>query len=225
MDITERKKTETAMIWMSAIVESSGDAIIGEDLSGIISSWNKGAERLFGYAECEALAASVIRLIPEGREEEEHQILERIRRGESVKPFETVRQTRDGRLIDVSVTASAIRDETGMLIGVSKVARDITQRRRLEAQRGRLADIVEASPDFIGFADPKTMQMQYINKHGRRMCGIGDQEDVGNLKISDVHPPWMNQRIAEVVLPAALREGAWEGEGAFRTVTGARFRS
>jgi PAS domain-containing protein len=76
-----------------------------------------------------------------------------------------------------------------------------------------LAALVEASPDFIGFADPKTTQIQYINKHGRRMCGIGEDEDVGKLKISDLHPAWMNKRMAEVVLPAAVRDGLWGGRG------------
>lgn len=89
------------------------------------------------------------------------------------------------------------------------------ERKRAEAQRERLADIVEASPDFIGFADPKTTQIQYINKHGRRMCGIGEDEDIEKLKISDVHPTWMNKRFAEVILPAAVRDGLWQGEGAF----------
>jgi PAS domain S-box-containing protein len=92
---------------------------------------------------------------------------------------------------------------------------DITDRKRAEAQRERLADIVEASPDFIGFADPKTTQIQYINKHGRRMCGLGVDEDVGKLKISDVHPAWMNKRFAEDIIPAAIRDSSWEGEGAF----------
>jgi PAS domain S-box-containing protein len=86
---------------------------------------------------------------------------------------------------------------------------------RAEAQRERLAALVEASPDFIGFADAKTTQIQYINKYGRKMCGIGEDEELGGLKISDVHPAWMNQRLAEILLPAAVRDGLWEGEGAF----------
>jgi PAS domain S-box-containing protein len=133
-DVTERKRAETALIRLAAIVESSDDAIIGKDLNGIITNWNRGAEKIYGYTAGEMVGTSIMRLIPADRHDEENQILETIRRGESMKHFETLRQTKDGRLIDVSVTASPIRDATGKTIGVSKVARDITQRRTLEAQ-------------------------------------------------------------------------------------------
>ena len=212
---SERKQAEMALSRLAAIVESSGDAIIGKDLNGIITSWNKGAEELFGYEASEMMGASIMRLIPTDRQDEEDRIKEKVRRGENVEGFETLRQTKDGRLIDISVTASPIKDVNGKVIGVSKVARDITERKRTEAQRERLAAVVEASPDFIGFADPKTAQIQYINKHGRRMCGIGEGEDIRTLKISDMHPAWMNKRLAEIILPAAVRDGLWDGEGAF----------
>ncbi len=215
MDITERKQAEMALSRLAAIVESSGDAIIGKDLNGIITSWNKGAEEIFGYEASEMMGASIMRLIPTDRQDEEDRIKEKVRHGENVERFETLRQTKDGRLIDVSVTASPIKDTTGQVIGVSKVARDITEHKRTEAQRERLAALVEASPDFIGYADPKTAQIKYINKQGRRMCGIGEDEDIGKVKISDVHPAWMNKRFAEVIMPAAIHDGLWEGEGAF----------
>jgi PAS domain S-box-containing protein len=215
MDITERKQAEMALGRLAAIVESSGDAIIGKDLNGIVTSWNKGAEEIFGYEASEMMGASIMRLIPTDRQDEEDRIKEKVRHGENVERFETLRQTKDGRLIDVSVTASPIKDVNGKVIGVSKVARDITERKRTDAQRERLAALVEASPDFIGYADPKTSQIQYINKHGRRMCGIGENEDIGKLKISDVHPAWMNKRFAEVIMPTAVHDGFWEGEGAF----------
>ena len=107
------------------------------------------------------------------------------------------------------------RDEQGEIIGVLGLFEDISERKRVEAQRERLAALVEASPDFIGFADPKTTQIKYINSGGRKMCGIGEDEDIGKLKVGDVHPAWMNQRFAEVVLPAAVRDGLWQGDGAF----------
>jgi PAS domain S-box-containing protein len=88
-------------------------------------------------------------------------------------------------------------------------------RRLVDAQRERLAALVDASPDFIGYADPKTTQIKYINDGGRKMCGIGADEDIGTLKLGDVHPAWMNQQLAEVALPAAVREGVWQGDGAF----------
>jgi PAS domain S-box-containing protein len=133
-DITERRQAETVSIRLAAIVESSDDAIIGKDLNSIINSWNKGAEKIFGYAAGEMMGTSILRLIPAGRHEEENHILGKIKRGESVEHFETQRQTKDGRLIDVSVTVSPIKDVAGKVIGVSKVARDITERKQAEGQ-------------------------------------------------------------------------------------------
>src|ERR1700722_15571377 len=119
--------------WLAAIVESSDDAIIGKDLNSIITSWNPGAEKIFGYAAAEVVGTSIMRLIPPDRRNEEVKILETIKRGEKVEHFETQRQTKDGRLIDVAVTVSPIRDDSGRIIGVSKTARDITARKRAES--------------------------------------------------------------------------------------------
>ncbi len=107
------------------------------------------------------------------------------------------------------------RDEQGKIIGVLGSFEDVSERKRAEVQHERLAALVEASPDFIAVADPKTTQIKYLNSGGRNMCGIGEDEDIGKLKISDVHPAWMNQRMADVALPAAVRDGLWEGDGAF----------
>ena len=123
---------EMASIWLEAIVQSSDDAIIGKDLNGVITSWNKGAEKIFGYPAAAMLGTSIMQLIPAGRHDEENQILAKIRNGETVNHFETVRQTSDGRLIQVSVTASPIKDATGTIIGASKVARDITGRNQAD---------------------------------------------------------------------------------------------
>jgi PAS domain S-box-containing protein len=131
-DITERKQVETALIRLAAIVESSDDAIMGKDLNGIITSWNKGAEKIFGYTAGEIVGTSVMRLIPADRQQEENRVLENIKRGNSVAHFETLRQAKDGRLINVSITVSPIKDVTGEIIGVSKVAHDITDRKTAE---------------------------------------------------------------------------------------------
>ena len=132
-DVTERRREEAASILLAAIVNASDDAIISKDLNGIITSWNKGAKKIFGYTAGEMRGTSIMRLIPADREEEENQILGKIKRGESVEHFETLRRTKDGRLIDISVTASPITDSTGKVTGVSKVARDITERKLAEA--------------------------------------------------------------------------------------------
>jgi PAS domain S-box-containing protein len=131
-DITERKKAEVIANRLAAIVESSDDAIIGKDLNSIITSWNRGAEKIFGYTASEMLGTSIRRLIPADRQNEEDWLLEKIQRGERVEHFDTLRQTKDGRLINLSVTASPIKDATGKVIGLSQVARDISDHKEVE---------------------------------------------------------------------------------------------
>jgi PAS domain S-box-containing protein len=132
VDITARKRGEMDSTRLAAVIESSQDAIIGKDLRSVVTSWNKGAENIFGYTASEMVGTSVLRLNPTDRPDQHHHILEKIRRGENVGHFETVLQTRDGKVLDFSVTASPIKDASGWVIGVSIVARDITQRRRTE---------------------------------------------------------------------------------------------
>ena len=125
-------------------MDSSDDAIVGKALDGTITSWNQGAHRMFGYPAEEALGKSISLIIPLGREDEEPMILEAMAKGE-VKHFDTVRRRKDGRVIDVSVTVSPIRDAAGHVVGISKVARDITGRRRDEAALARAKDAAEAA--------------------------------------------------------------------------------
>ena len=133
-DITERKEAEKALLHYAALVESSDDAIIGKTLDGTVTSWNRGAEMIFGFSRAEMIGQPISLIIPEDRQDEEPGILKKLRDGESVDHFETVRRRKDGRLIDVSVTISPIRDPAGNIIEASKVARDITERRRLEKE-------------------------------------------------------------------------------------------
>jgi len=123
---------ELAAVRLAAIVESSNEAIISKDLKSIITTWNPGAEKIFGYSADEMVGTSVMRLIPADRQGEEADILSKIKRGEKVDHFETLRLTKDGRLIDSSVTASPIKDATGRIVGVSSIARDITERKQAE---------------------------------------------------------------------------------------------
>jgi PAS domain S-box-containing protein len=131
-DVTERKQADETNALLAAIVESSDDAIISKDLSSTILSWNSGAERIFGYTAAEAIGRSVTMLMPADRVNEEPAILERIRRGALVNHYETVRRRKDGTLLDISLTVSPVKDAQGNIIGASKVARDITQRKRAE---------------------------------------------------------------------------------------------
>lgn len=137
LDLTDRQRAEEARLHLSAIVESSFDAIVSKDLNTIIKSWNHGAERLFGYTAGEAIGKSVTMLIPDDHQDEEPRILERIRRGERVEPFETTRQRKDGSLVPVSLTISPVRNAAGQIVGASKIARDITSARENE-QRIRM---------------------------------------------------------------------------------------
>jgi PAS domain S-box-containing protein len=131
-DVTERQRIDTATVSLAAIVNSSDDAIIGKDLDGVITSWNKSAERLFGYTAEEAIGQPITMLIPPDRQHEEPEILGRLKRGERVDHFETVRVSKDGSLLELSLTISPIQDATGRVIGASKIARDITERKRTE---------------------------------------------------------------------------------------------
>lgn len=133
-DITQRKRDEEARGWLAAIVESSDDAVIGKTLSGIITSWNPGAEKTFGYRADEAIGQPALILFPPELTHEEEALLRRIARGERVKHFETVRIRKDGQRIDVSISLSPILDSQGKIIGGSKIARDITGRKQAEAR-------------------------------------------------------------------------------------------
>ncbi|MEY2537729.1 MAG: hypothetical protein QOG67_1469 [Verrucomicrobiota bacterium] len=134
-DITDRNCGEEAIRRLAAIIESSDDAIITKDLNGCITSWNAAAERLFGYMPEEIMGKPIITLIPPDRHHEEPHILERIRRGEPIDHYETVRRRKDGTLLDISVTVSPLKDQSGQIVGASKVARDITERIRNERRR------------------------------------------------------------------------------------------
>jgi PAS domain S-box-containing protein len=132
MDITERKKAELAALRLGAIVASSDDAIVGKDLDGIITSWNQGAERIFGYTASEAIGQSIRIIIPADRQSEEDEVLRRVRSGEYIEHFETVRRRKDGTYVDISLSVSPIKTPSGRIIGASKIARDITQRKAAE---------------------------------------------------------------------------------------------
>ena len=131
-DVTDRKEAIAKLAQLAAIVESSDDAIVSKTLEGRVTSWNKGAERIFGYEADEMIGQPITRIIPPDLHGEEEGILDRLRRGERIQHYETTRVTKDGSRIDISLTVSPLRDEAGKVIGASKVARDITERKRAE---------------------------------------------------------------------------------------------
>jgi len=145
-DVTERKqieaelrKAEQQLHFLGTIVQSSDDAIVSKNLDGIITSWNKGAERVFGYTAEEAIGQPITIVIPQNRHDEERTILTRIRRGERIEHFETVRQRKHGSLIAVSLTISPVKNTEGKIVGASKIARDITEQKRSQEQIATLA--------------------------------------------------------------------------------------
>src|SRR5438105_3583826 len=146
---------------LAAIVTSSDDAIVSKNLDGIITSWNQGAERLFGYTAAEAIGKSIRLIVPAERQSEEDEVLAKVRRGEAVDHFETIRRRKDGVLIPISLTVSPVRLPSGQIVGASKVARDISDRRRAERATGeaqaaeadlqqRLLALVAASGSLLG---------------------------------------------------------------------------
>jgi PAS domain S-box-containing protein len=134
-DVTERVHAEETRALLAAIVEASHDAVVSKTLDGIVTSWNAGAARIFGYSATEMVGRPIAMIIPAERLEEEQDILRRLRRGEGIDHFDTVRRTKDGCLVDVSLTISPVKDESGRIIGASKIARDVTDRKRAEAER------------------------------------------------------------------------------------------
>ncbi len=158
VDITDRKlaqrTAERQGRLLSAIVDSSDDAIVSKDLNGTITSWNKSAERLFGYTAEEIVGKPVTLLIPPDRQDEEPRIIERLKAGERVDHFETIRRRKDGTLLNISLTISPVRDETGQIAGASKIARDITERQRAEAE------IRRANQDLEQFAFSASHDLQ-----------------------------------------------------------------
>ena len=171
---TARQRAERAAQQLVAIVESSEDAIVSKDLDGIISTWNQGAERLFGYTAEEAVGRSITILIPPGRENEEPAILARIRRGERVDHYETVRRRKDGSLVDISLTISPVRDGNGAIIGASKIARDITDRKEADAKlhesERRLTELLAAIPAAIYTTDAQG-KITYFNAMAVELAG------------------------------------------------------
>jgi len=190
-DITERQRAEAASARLAAIVESSDDAIIGKDLQGKVTSWNAGAERMFGYPACEMVGQPIMRLIPPDRQQEEMAIQGLTQRGESVRHFDTERVCKDGSTVPISVTVSPIKDSTGRIVGGSKVARDITERKRAEealrASEARYRMLFDYAPDGIVIVDSKGYYVD-VNASICRMLGYTRDEFIG-LNASDIVAP------------------------------------
>ncbi|WP_245508994.1 PAS domain S-box protein [Mesorhizobium sp. M4B.F.Ca.ET.019.03.1.1] len=170
----ERVRAQKAAQRLAAIVESSHDAIVSKDLKGIVSTWNGGAERLFGYTAAEMVGRPITTIIPEDRVGEEPLILGRIGNGELVDHFETVRRRKDGTLVDISLTISPVRDASGRIVGASKIARDISDKKATEEQiqdsERRLKDLLAAIPAAIYTTD-RDGKITYFNEAAVQLAG------------------------------------------------------
>jgi PAS domain S-box-containing protein len=184
-------KAEEITGLLAAIVASSDDAIISKNLDGIITSWNKSAERTFGYTPEEAIGQHVTLIIPSERHAEESDILDRLRRGERVDHFHTIRRAKDGSLLDVSLTISPVRDSSGRVIGASKVARDVTAQkqaeRALRESEQRFRVITDASPIMVWMSGTDRL-CYYFNKGWLDFVGRTLEQESGNGWVENVHP-------------------------------------
>jgi diguanylate cyclase (GGDEF)-like protein/PAS domain S-box-containing protein len=194
-DVTDRIVADEVRVRLASIVESSGDAIIGQTTGGVIESWNAGAARLYGYSAAEAIGRPISIIVPPSRTDEMTGLIEQIRAGERVEDLETERRRKDGSLVPVSLTVSPIMDDTGRVVGASAIARDITERRRSEEavrrSEERVSGLLQSAPDAIVVVDQEGM-ITLANEQAEKMFGY----DVGEL---------LGQQV-EVLVPEALRE-------------------
>lgn len=221
-DISEQRRLEKenasrfrAARLLASIVESSDDAIISKSLDGVIQSWNAAAERLFGYPAELAVGRHVSFLIPADRIAEEDRIIASLRAGERIQHFETMRLRSDGQPVSVSLTISPVKDDTGRVIGASKIVRDITERKRVEADRQKFVTLVENSTDFIGMCDLEGVPF-FVNRAGLQMVGLDDIEQVRRTPVRDFFFPEDQSRIMNEFFPSVLATGHGELDIRFR---------
>jgi PAS domain S-box-containing protein len=199
-DTSERKRADQAMGLLAAIVDSSDDAIVSKNLDGVITSWNKGAERIFGYAAKEAIGQHIFLIIPDDRREEEVGILARLRRGERVDHFTTVRVRKDGGKIDVSLTISPLRDASGQVVGASKVARDITMQKRgdlaLRESEERFRAIVQATPECVKVV-ARDGTLLAMNSAGCGMVEAAEEDAILGQSVYSLISPEFRQQFVE----------------------------
>ncbi len=221
IDITERRRYEAALRdseqrlrWLASIVQSSDDAIISKNLDGIITSWNRGAERIFGYTPDEAIGQPITMIIPKDRHDEEREILDRIGRGERIDHFETIRQTKDGDLIVVSLTVSPVKNAVGAIVGASKIARDISAQRRDQERIATLAREAEhRSKNLLASVQATVMLSRADTSEGLKQAIEGRIQALANVHSLFVESRWTGaelltiatQELAPYAAPDATR--------------------
>ena len=206
-DVTERKQTEAALReseqqlrWLASIIASSDDAIISKNLDGVITSWNEGAERMYGYTAEEAIGQPITILIPEDRQEEEREISARINCGEHIDHFETVRRCKHGRLVTVSLTVSPIKDAEGKIVGASKIARDITERKQKDEHIATLAREAEHRTKNVLATVQATVNLSHSDTpDGLKQAIEGRIQALANVHGLLVRARWAGAELSSIV--------------------------
>ena len=221
-DISERRqweKREAARLvsarLLASIVESSDDAIISKSLDGIIQTWNAAAERLFGYTSDEAVGRHISLVIPLERIAEEDHIVVTLKAGTRIEHFETERVRKDGQRILVSLTVSPIHDDTGQVIGASKIVRDISERKLAESEREKFVTLVENSTDFIGICDMNAVPI-FVNRAGLQMVGLDSLEQARTIRVTDFFFPEDQPLVMNELFREVLDKGHAEMDVRFR---------
>jgi PAS domain S-box-containing protein len=200
-NLTERKSVEQRLRSLASIVESSDDAIVSKDLDGIIANWNSGAERVFGYTSEEAVGQPITIVIPADRQSEEHDILTRIRRGDRIDHFETIRQRKDGSLIFVSLSVSPIKDDAGKIVGASKIARDITEQKRNQEMISTLAQEAEhRSKNLLAIVQAAVHLSQSDTPEGLKRAIEGRIQALANIHSIFAKTRWVGADLATIAM-------------------------
>jgi PAS domain S-box-containing protein len=198
-NLTDARLAEQRLRSMASIVETSDDAIVTKNIDGIITSWNKSAERIFGYSPEEAVGQPITLLIPRDRHDEEREILTRIKRGERIDHYETVRQRKDGSLIFVSITVSPVKDAEGKIVGASKIARDITEQKRSQEQIAALAQEAEhRSKNLLATVQATVRLSQSATPEGLKQAIEGRIQSLANVHSLFVNTRWIGADLSTI---------------------------
>ncbi|UCC70953.1 MAG: PAS domain S-box protein [Gemmatimonadota bacterium] len=222
-DITEEKRAREELQrtneTLRALIEASPLAILALDTERNVLSWNHAAERIFGWRADEVLDRPLPPVVPEDQQQQFRRLYGRLLQGQSIHEVEVTRRRRDGKLIDVKISAGPLRDAAGRVTGTIGVIADITERKQAEETRKRLAEILQATPDLVGMFTADGIAI-YLNPAGRQMLGVYEEQAPSATPVWEYHPEPDRTRFRNEVLPTAVREGYWSGEMTFKARDG-----